>query len=175
MTDYVLDRYGHTDLPAIRQTLLDVHADAYAAEMDDPFHQTEKFAWFVDHWGTRPSFDCVIAYDADEPVGFAYGATPALGRETWRGHLSPTPAPGTTFALSELLVRPQWRKTGLAQHLHTTLIEARPEPLTTLLVDTTHPRVQALYETWGYRKISERQPFPDSPLYAVMLHGHPGT
>ncbi|MER6632350.1 GNAT family N-acetyltransferase, partial [Streptomyces sp. NPDC000987] len=25
------------------------------------------------------------------------------------------------------------------------------------------------YESWGYRKVGERQPFPDSPLYAVML------
>ncbi len=29
--------------------------------------------------------------------------------------------------------------------------------------------VQALYESWGYRKVGERQPFPDSPVYAVML------
>ncbi|MFF8919015.1 GNAT family N-acetyltransferase [Streptomyces sp. NPDC015032] len=175
MTDCTLARYGHADLPAIRQILLDVHADAYAAEMDDPFHQTEKFAWFVDHWGARPSFDCVIAFDADQPAGFAYGATADLGRETWRGHLSPTPTPGTTFALSELMVRPKWRGTGLARRLHDTLLTPRPEQLATLLVDTTHPRVQALYETWGYHKIGERQPFPDSPLYAVMLRGLPST
>ncbi|MGW1412665.1 N-acetyltransferase family protein [Streptomyces sp. NPDC002403] len=168
-----ISRYGHADLPAVRQILLDVHADAYATEMDDPFHQTEKFAWFVDHWGARPSFDCVIAFDAGQPAGFAYGATAALGRETWRGHLSPTPTPGTTFALSELMVRPKWRGTGLAQRLHDALLDSRPEQLVTLLVDTTHPRVQALYEAWGYHKIGERRPFPDSPLYAVMLRGLP--
>ncbi|MEV6749437.1 GNAT family N-acetyltransferase, partial [Streptomyces sp. NPDC051080] len=88
---------------------------------------------------------------------------------------SPTPTPGTTFALSELMVRPKWRGTGLAQQLHDALLAPRPEQLTTLLVDTTHPRVQALYETWGYRKIGERQPFPDSPLHAVMLRGLPST
>ncbi|MEU9464630.1 hypothetical protein ACIQCQ_39265 [Streptomyces sp. NPDC088394] len=86
-----ISRYGHADLPTIRQILLDVHADAYATEMHDPFHQTEKFAWFVDHWGARPSFDCVIAFDTGQPAGFAYGATAALGRETWREHLSPWP------------------------------------------------------------------------------------
>ena len=36
-------------------------------------------------------------------------------------------------------------------------------------MDTTHPKVQALYESWGYRKVGQRQPFPDSPVYAVML------
>ncbi|GAA3804014.1 hypothetical protein GCM10022403_042460 [Streptomyces coacervatus] len=29
-------------------SLIDVHADAYADQMDDPIHQ--RFAWFVDHW-----------------------------------------------------------------------------------------------------------------------------
>ena len=38
-----------------------------------------------------------------------------------------------------------------------------------LTVDTKRPRLQALYESWEYRKVGERQPFPDSPLYAVML------
>ncbi|MCX5232922.1 acetyltransferase [Streptomyces sp. NBC_00233] len=58
------------------------------------------------------------------------------------------------------MVRPKWRSTGLSQQLHAELVERRPEPLSALLVDVTHPRVQALYETWGYRKIGERQPSP---------------
>lgn len=41
--------------------------------------------------------------------------------------------------------------------------------LVVLLVDPEHPRVQALYETWGFRKVGKRRPFPDSPVYAVML------
>ncbi|MFH8582167.1 acetyltransferase [Streptomyces zaomyceticus] len=67
------------------------------------------------------------------------------------------------------MVRPKWRATGLSEQLHTELVGQHPEPLAALLVDVTHPRVQALYETWGYRKIGEHQPFADSPLYAVML------
>jgi hypothetical protein len=39
--------------------------------MDDEFNQ--RFPWFVDHWGGNPGFDCVVAYDGAEPVGFAYG------------------------------------------------------------------------------------------------------
>ncbi|OKJ48607.1 acetyltransferase [Streptomyces sp. CB02009] len=37
--------------------------------------------------------------------------------------------------------------------------------------DDTCNLLQALYESWGYRKIGERQPFADSPVYAVMLRG----
>lgn len=67
------------------------------------------------------------------------------------------------------MVRPKWRKTGTAEQLHTALLESRPETLAVLLVDPDHPKVQALYETWDYRKIGNRQPFPDSPNFAVML------
>jgi GNAT superfamily N-acetyltransferase len=162
-----LRHFGHHDLPAIRQTLLDVHADAYADEMDDEF--TQRFPWFVDHWGSRPGFACVIGYDDGEPVGFAYGAPAVPGREWWREHLPEPPADTSTFAVSELMVRPAWRKTGTSARLHEALLAPRPEALAVLLVDPDHPKVQALYETWGYRKVGHRQPFPDSPNYAVML------
>ncbi|WP_369389430.1 N-acetyltransferase family protein [Streptomyces sp. CG1] len=161
-----LRRYGHDDLPAIRQTLLDVHADAYA---DDMTEFDERFPWFVDHWGGNPGFSCVIGYDGGEPVGFAYGAPAAPGREWWREHLTEPLADDSTFSVSELMVRPKWRKTGTAGRLHAVLLEDRPEALAVLLVDPGHLRVQSLYETWGYRKIGNRQPFPDSPNFAVML------
>lgn len=61
------------------------------------------------------------------------------------------------------------RQQGVADVLSRALLEERPEDLAVLLVDVKHPRVQALYEDWGFRKIGARQPFPDSPLYAVML------
>ncbi|MET9605316.1 GNAT family N-acetyltransferase [Streptomyces sp. NPDC006512] len=162
-----LRHYTHADLSGIRQTLLDVHADSYADDLDDPF--TQRFPWFVDHWGEHPAFACVIAYDQDKPAGFAYGAPSSPGHEWWRDHLDPAPAKDTTFAVAELMVRPAWRKSGAAHALHETLLAARTEDLAALLVDTTHPRVQALYERWRYRKVGERRPFPDSPLYAVML------
>ncbi|QRX95792.1 GNAT family N-acetyltransferase [Streptomyces noursei] len=163
-----LRHFGHDDLPGIRQTLLDVHADAYADELeDDEF--TQRFPWFVDHWGGNPGFSCVIGYDDSEPVGFAYGATATEGREWWREHMSEPPADASTFSVSELMVRPAWRKTGTAERLHVALLASRPEALAVLLVDPDHLKVQALYEGWGYRKIGNRQPFPDSPNFAVML------
>lgn len=161
-----LRRFGHTDLTTIRQTLLNVHADAYAHAMDE-FNQ--RFPWFVDHWGSHPGYTCVIGYDDDEPVGFAYGAPATPGREWWREHLSEPPADASTFSVSELMVRPRWRKTGTAERLHEALIEDRPEALAVLLVDPDHPKVRSLYERWGYRGIGNRQPFPDSPNFTVML------
>lgn len=170
MTVNALDlrRFTHDDLSEIRQTLIDVHADVHADRMgDDEFRQ--KFPWFVDHWGGNPGFSCVIAYDGEEVVGFAYGAPGAEGREWWREHMDAAPEKSRTFHFSELMVREQWRKTGASERLHRELMNAQDADLAVLLVDVTHPKVQGLYEFWGYRKVGERQPFPDSPLYAVML------
>lgn len=78
-----LQHYADGSLPeGFRQMLIDVHADAYADAMGDEFHQ--RFPWFVDHWSQTKGFTCVVAYDGDEPTGFAYGAPQRPGREWWR-------------------------------------------------------------------------------------------
>ncbi|WP_411152775.1 GNAT family N-acetyltransferase [Streptomyces sp. A30] len=165
--DLVVRRFSHKYLARIRQSLIDVHADAYVDAMDDEFNQ--RFPWFVDHWGGNPDFDCVIAFDGQEAVAFAYGAPSPPRREWWREHLDPAPEKNRTFAFSELAVRAKWRKTGTAELVTRALLEERDEDLVVLLVDIEHPRVQATYESWGFRKVGQRQPFPDSPVYAVML------
>nr|WP_030618860.1 GNAT family N-acetyltransferase [Streptomyces achromogenes] len=162
-----LRRYGHTDLPGIRQTLLDVHASAYYERRHEEFVQ--RFPWFVEHWGGREGFACVVAYADGEPIGFTYGAPGEPGREWWREYLSEELANPSTFSVSELMLKPQWRGQSLGRRLHDELLAGRPEALAVLTVDTKRPRLQAMYEGWGYRKIGESQPFPDSPLYAVML------
>ncbi|WP_329179132.1 GNAT family N-acetyltransferase [Streptomyces sp. NBC_01477] len=168
MMTAILDvrHYTHDDLAQIRQTILNIHADAYADNMTE---FDERFPWFVDHWGGNPGFACVIAYDGDQAIGFAYGAPAAPEREWWREHLDPAPEKHRTFSYSELAVHPDWRKKGVADRLSRALMDGRDEDLAVLLVDVDHPRVQALYESWGYRKVGERQPFPDSPVYAVMI------
>lgn len=161
-----LRSYTTDDVPSIRQMLIDVHADAFADQMDDEFHR--RFPWFVDQWGGREDFACVVGYDGGEPVGYAYGAPAVEGREWWREFM-PAPAASATFHLSELMVRPKWRKQGNSEALHRGLLEGRPEAMAALSVDTEHPNVQRLYESWGYHKVGESRPFADSPLYAVMV------
>ncbi|MEU3725544.1 GNAT family N-acetyltransferase [Streptomyces sp. NPDC031705] len=146
-----LKRYGHDDLGDIRRTLLDMHEDAYADRRHEEFVQ--RFPWFVDHWGGKPGFSCVIAWEGPVAVGFSYGAPATPGREWWQGHLDTPPERPDT---------------------HDALLEGRPEALAVLTVDTKRPRLQAMYEGWGYRKIGENQPFADSPVYAVMLTGLTG-
>ncbi|WP_326737064.1 GNAT family N-acetyltransferase [Streptomyces sp. NBC_01022] len=164
-----LRHYGQESLPdGFKQLLIEVHADAYADAMDDEFHQ--RFPWFVDHWSQMNGFNCVVAFEGEEPTGFAYGAPLQSGREWWRStDFAPNNGYTSTYAVSEVMVRPKWRKQGISDRLHEALLKTRKEDLAVLLVDVTHPKVQALYETWGYEKVGEQQPFADSPVYAVMV------
>ena len=166
MADLDVRRYSRVDLPQIRQTIIDIHADAQGKRPDE---FRKKFPWFVDQWGSREGYSCVIAWDGDTAVGFAYGAPAVEGREWWREYVEPAPEKTVTFAYSELAIRQAYRKRGIADLLSRALLEERPEDLGVLLVDVEHPRVQALYEKWGFRKVGEQQPFPDSPVFAVML------
>ncbi|WP_405602225.1 GNAT family N-acetyltransferase [Streptomyces sp. NBC_01410] len=162
-----LRHFRHEDFPAIRQTLLDVHAHIPEYSPDDPFNR--RFPWFVDHWGSDTDFSCVIGYEDEQAIGFAYGAPLTAGREWWRGHLEPAPERSRTYAVSELMVCAEWRKKGLADQLHDALLADLSEDIAVLLVDSTHPKVQARYESWGYQKVGERQPFDDSPIFSVMV------
>ncbi|WP_404829176.1 GNAT family N-acetyltransferase [Streptomyces albicerus] len=73
--------------------------------------------------------------------------------------------------MSEVMVRPSRRKQGISERLHKALLKERTEDLAVLLVALTHPKVQALYESWGYAKVGKQQPFADPPVYAVMVKG----
>jgi len=113
--------------------------------MDDPFRL--RFAWFVDHWSPMEGFSCVVAYDKDEPAAFAYGAPLAPGREWWRSTgYEPSSGYTSTYAVSEVMMRPKWREQGISERLHEALLKERTEDLA-----------------------GEQQPFADSPVYAVMV------
>ncbi|MFJ8432088.1 GNAT family N-acetyltransferase [Kitasatospora sp. NPDC094019] len=160
-------RYHH-ELPVdFDQLLLGIHVDVRADRMLDPF--TQRFDLVVDHWTRRPGFVCAVAHDGREPIGFAFGAPLATGREWWRGLLAPAPDAAVTFGLAELMVRPAWRGQDLGRRLHDALLEDRPEELVCLLAEADQPRAQARCEAWGYRRVGPTRPVAGAPAYSVML------
>ncbi|WP_178798135.1 hypothetical protein [Streptomyces sp. MNU77] len=108
--------YTGDQAPALRPLLLDVYTEIYA-DAASP----SRFAEGLDHWTARPGWSCVIGYDNDQPVGYAYRAPLPPGSRWWGGLLTQVPADVTaetgtrTYALSELMVRTPWRKTGTAR------------------------------------------------------------
>ncbi|MDP5317361.1 hypothetical protein [Streptomyces poriferorum] len=79
-----------------------------------------------------------------------------------------------TYALSELMVRRPWRKTGMFRQLHDALLDVRPERRATLLVDQEHPKVHALYGSWGWQTLGDLRPrIPDASLFHAMIRSLP--
>lgn len=69
------------------------------------------------------------------------------------------------------MLRVPWRGTGAARRIHDALLEGRPEQQESLLVNPLagEGKVQALYERWGYSRISTQQPSLDGPVLTAML------
>lgn len=161
----------------LRQLLLDVYAEVYEdAVLNDPFASVDRFASGLDNWLARPGWTCVVGYDDDQAVGYAYGAPLPEGARWWGGLLTDVPEAVVaetgirTYALSELMVRRPWRKTGVSHQLHTALLSVRPEERATLLVDQEHPKVYALYESWGWTTLGDLRPrIENAPLFHAML------
>lgn len=164
-----LKRYRHADAQDVRSMLLDIHDEVYA-DNPDPFHSRERFTYFLDRWSSRPGWKCVSGWENGGPVGYAYGSMLAPGG-WWKGSNRPLDVRGSVFALSELMVLPEWRGTGRAKKIHDALIGPVEANVVSLQVETGHPKVVRLYESWGYRQVDTSKSHEDSPEYAVMVKG----
>lgn len=168
-------RLSAHDLDSLRPVLLDVYIEVYADRLADPFFSAERFIHRLDNQITAPKWEAVVGYHEDQPVGYAYGASLRPSTTLWQ-NMDPVPSDsfiaesaGRTFFMFELMLRAPWRKRGLSKLLHDTLVSARPETRVALTVEHDHPRVRALYESWGYINIGSDKPTGDAPLYDVMV------
>ncbi|MER7760529.1 GNAT family N-acetyltransferase [Streptomyces sp. NPDC097619] len=198
-TGLVFRHYGREHSPDLRWQLLDVHAEVHAhgaggggtggtsagqaggsgtgePGAEDPFGAVERYARTLDARMARPGWSCVIAYDGEEPVGYAHGAPLPAGDPWWRGLLSNVPAAlaeepgGRTYVLDELVVRAAWRRFGTGRLLHDALLDVRNEERATLLVDQARPLMRALYESWGWTTLGEHRAWtPGAPLAHALL------
>ncbi|MFB7274089.1 GNAT family N-acetyltransferase [Streptomyces sp. NPDC056244] len=148
--------YTRARLPQIRGTILDVYADVYADDIrSDLFFSMERFEERLEAHTSAPGWGCAVAEVGDQVAGFTYGFT---ARDDT-----------TTFKLCENMLRQEWRKRGISRLMHDELMSHRQEQRSQLLVRRERPRLRAMYETWGYEHAGEKLPFPDSPLYDVMV------
>ncbi|MGW2291852.1 GNAT family N-acetyltransferase [Streptomyces phaeochromogenes] len=171
--------YAAAGLPEIRQTILDIHVEVRQRDfgLTGSFYEVESFDKRLTSYTSRPGWTAVIGYDDGEAVGFCFGTT--LGPDTrwWNSMTEPLPEDllredgRRTVALNEIVVRKPWRGRSIAWQLHEAWLTHRTEERVTLLVNPAagDGAVQAVYEAWGYRKIGEQQPFPDSPVFASMI------
>ncbi|MGV9314764.1 N-acetyltransferase [Streptomyces sp. NPDC003691] len=166
-------------LPTMRQAILDIHAEVRHQDfgLTGDFHTVARFDERLSGYASRPGWAAVVGYESGEPVGFCFGMPLAADTRWWRSMTEPVPAEviredgRRTVALNEIVVRKHRRGTGTARRLHDAWLSGRTEERVTLLVDPAAGggKVKAVYESWGYEKLGEQQPFPDSPRFAAMI------
>ncbi|ROO84449.1 acetyltransferase (GNAT) family protein [Actinocorallia herbida] len=173
--DLTFQRLTAAQARAHRDTVQDVHADAYAETLTDPFRAGSEFMRRFDTYTSREHFDFVFVLADGHIVGQAWG-WPLPPDTAWWNGLDAEPEPsfttetGTrTFALSEIMVRRAWTGRGIAHALHNELLRHRPEQRATLLVRPTNPAYPA-YLRWGWHPVGRLRPdLPHAPTFDALI------
>jgi ribosomal protein S18 acetylase RimI-like enzyme len=163
------------NLPAVKDFLLDVYAEVYADQLDDPFFSLPRYWERLQGYAARDGFSIVIGRVGESVTGYALGYTLPAASQWWRG-LRAEVDPDLlredghrTFAVTEIMVLADHRRRGYAGQLHDALVSDRDEQRATLLVLPDNAPAKAAYESWGWFKLGELQPFDDAPVYDAMM------
>ena len=153
-----------------------LHAEVYAAP---PYSLDDDAALFTKRFRVQcrqPGFVLAEARHGGYLVGYACGMPLRPSTSWWRQLTAPLPDdvtaehPGRTFALVALLVRPSWRRQGIAQALHDLILADRPEERATLIVLPAAGPAQNAFGKWGWRKVARtRDAGPDAQVSDVLL------
>jgi GNAT superfamily N-acetyltransferase len=130
----------------------------------------------VQVWLRQPGSVVAEARHGDYLVGYASGMPLRSSTSWWKDLTTPLPAevtteyPGRTFALTNLLVRPPWRRQGIARALHDLVLDSRQEERATMTVSPGALAAQNALRAWGWHKVARtRSPAPGSPVLDVLV------
>ncbi|GAA1554688.1 hypothetical protein GCM10009789_05160 [Kribbella sancticallisti] len=176
LNDIQLSVFG----PAEAADQLDVVSELYVDVFFPPPHNKGQLELgrMRGAWPRRlkaPGFRLVVADSEGSPAGCVYGHQLAANTGWWAGAVDPLPddvaneQEGRTVAIIDMLVREQWRRCGLAEAMHDTLLADRTEQRVTLLVKPDNTPARRAYEKWGYQQVGRIQPFPDAPVFDSMV------
>ncbi|GAA1174090.1 hypothetical protein GCM10009654_34270 [Streptomyces hebeiensis] len=161
---------------------LDVFLPAYEeVYVEPPYCEGPRdVAEFIDRYqvqARRPGMRLVLARDAYNVVGFAFGYLLPADTRWWRNLREPVPADFTqedgtrTFVIIELAVREAWRRRGIAAGLHARLLDGVGAERVTLTMrpEPEAAPAQTAYAKWGYRKVGVSHPSEGAPFYDAMV------
>lgn len=170
-----IQHYGTSGIYEQREDMLAAYAEVYTEQFDDPFFSPPHYWRRLDSYAARAGFAFVTGRLDNELVGYTFGYTLPAGSGWWhglRGNIDPALLIETgkrTFAVTDLLVRPPWRRRGYARELHDALLGNRSEVRATLLVLPDNTPAYTAYQSWGWYKLGELQPFDDAPILDAMM------
>lgn len=165
------------DLSPYYSTMIAAYRGAYAARLNEPY-STPKHHWTrVEDYANRQGFEAVLARYQEVVVGYALGFTLAATARWWRGFQNRSEVDSSifietgsrTFALCEILVRKDWQRQGVGRRLHDVLMGERTENRATLIVRRNNEEAIAAYRSWGWHKLGQLKPYPDSEAFDSMV------
>ncbi|MFI6238698.1 GNAT family N-acetyltransferase [Micromonospora sp. NPDC050795] len=140
------------------------------------FHSEDRYRRQLDLHMQRVGWELATVEVDGSLVGYIYGFPLPAETRWWEGIHDPVPPGFTdedgarTFAISELMVHPAWRRQGIATRLHDELIAARTEQRNTLLVRPDNVAAQTAYFSWGYTKVTRLRPgWENAPTFDVLV------
>jgi ribosomal protein S18 acetylase RimI-like enzyme len=157
-----------------------LHAEVYASPPDGRYGADARFADRFRVQLRQPGFVLAEARSGGYLVGCAAGMPLRPSTSWWRDLTAPLPEqmtaeyPGRTFALTELLVRPSWRRQGIGRYLHDLILGSRREERATLVVPPAAAAAQAAFQNWGWRRVARTLgPGSDAPASDVLVAALP--
>jgi GNAT superfamily N-acetyltransferase len=175
--DVTLTNYDGPATRAIAESvIIPLYEATHADHIDTPFYSSARFAERLNGYTAAEGFALMLARDeTGEPIGQVFGYPLPTGARWWQGLASDVPEGFTdedgrrTFALTELMVRPDRQRQGIARTLHDALMNSRSERRATLLVRADNTAARTAYTNWGWHTAAKLQPFPDSPVYDALI------
>ncbi|WP_329133866.1 GNAT family N-acetyltransferase [Streptomyces sp. NBC_01476] len=156
-----------------RDEIADLYVEAYHGPAGEEFSHREAFLARFDHDTAREGFDMVAASEG-ATVGAAYGFRLDRADNWWRNFTGNPPprleeltASGQVFALAELMVRPAYRRQGVAARLMEQLLLRSEATLASALVDPGEPGAGSALRALGWDRIGEARFGPDAPARQV--------
>jgi GNAT superfamily N-acetyltransferase len=176
-SDLSLCRHDAPATVRLREPILEVYSAAEAQTISaDAWANPDKF-WqrLVDLYAPTPDFEMVTAWLHDQLVGYAFGSPREDTASIWSQvttalpDIPVPPANPPIYIFREFAVHPRFQRNGYGRRLHNELLTRRPEPLAHLLVRVDNAPARSAYAAWGWRKIGQSQPFPDSPVLDALV------
>jgi ribosomal protein S18 acetylase RimI-like enzyme len=125
----------------------------------------------------QPGFVLAAAWHGGYLVGYATGMPLRPSTSWWRDLTTTVPGdvtaehPGRTFALTELAVRPAWRRQGIGRALYDLVLAGREEERLTLAVLPAATAAQQAFRQWGWQKVARsRDPRPGPPAPGALVY-----